>query len=432
MKVEPASSIRGAIAVPGVKGISQRAILLGAIADGESRISGFGRAADTLSAIDVVRACGVEVIDNGDDDIRVQGMGLRGLRSPDGPIDCGNAGTVLRLACGILVGQQGTYELVGDGSLTMRPHERVAAPLRQMGARIETTDGHAPVRIEGGRLHATTYELPVASAQVKSAILLAGLLAGDGPTTVIEPQPTRDHTERLLQSLGVRVSRTPRTVSVWPVDRLPALEVQIPGEFSSAAPLIVAAVLLAGSELVIREVNVNPTRTGLLDVLERMGARIAVFNRRNVGGEAVADLEVRSTPLVAATVEAEEVPRLVDELPLVALLGAFAHGTTTVSGAEELRAKETDRIDTVTTSLKAIGVRIEARPDGFVVRGTPARPRGGRVDAATDHRIAMLGAIAGLVSREGVVIEGPECVAVSFPGFFESLAQLVQRPDDLR
>jgi 3-phosphoshikimate 1-carboxyvinyltransferase len=427
MRIEPAASVRGAIAVPGVKGISQRAVLLGAIADGDSRIRGFGRAEDTLSAVDVVRACGVEVDDPGGEELVVHGAGLRGLRAPAGPIDCGNAGTVLRLATGILVGQRGRFELVGDASLTMRPHERVALPLRQMGARVETTDGHAPVRIDGGPLHATTYTLPVASAQVKSAILLAGLLAGDGPTTVVEPQPTRDHTERLLESLGVRIRRTPSSASVWPVERIPPLDVQIAGEFSSAAPLIVAAVLLAGSELVIRDVNVNPTRTGLLDVLERMGSRIAVFNRRTLDGEPVADLEIRSSPLVAATVEAEEVPRLVDELPLVALLGAFAHGTTTVSGAEELRAKETDRIDTVTTSLRAIGVRIEARPDGFVVRGTPARPRGGRVDAATDHRIAMLGAIAGLVSREGVTLAGPECVAVSFPGFFELLDQLVHR-----
>jgi 3-phosphoshikimate 1-carboxyvinyltransferase len=427
VKIEPASALVGAAAVPGVKGISQRAVLLAAVADGESRISGFGRAADTLSAIDVVRACGVEVVDNGDDDIRVQGVGLRGLRTPDGPIDCGNAGTVLRLTCGLLVGQRGNFELVGDESLTMRPHERVAEPLRSMGARIETTDGHAPVRIEGSELQPVTYALPVASAQVKSAILLAGLYAGSGPTTVIEPQPTRDHTERLLADLGVRIRRTPKSVSVWPVDRLPSFELEVSGEVSSAAPLITGAVLLNGSELLLRGVNVNPTRTGLLDVLERMGARIAVFNRRTVGGEPVADLEIRSSPLVATTVDGEEVPRLVDELPLVALLGAFARGTTVVRGAEELRAKETDRIETVTEGLRAAGVRIEARPDGFEVRGTPARPRGGRIDAHGDHRIAMLGALAGLVSREGVDLRGAESVAISFPGFFELLDQLVQR-----
>jgi 3-phosphoshikimate 1-carboxyvinyltransferase len=427
MKVAPAASLVGAVAVPGVKGISQRAVLLGAIADGESRIRGFGRAGDTLSAIDVVRQCGVEVIDNGDDDIRVEGVGLRGLRAPGEPIDCGNAGTVLRLFAGILAGQHGTFELVGDESLTMRPHERVAEPLRRMGATVETTDGHAPVVIEGAELQPISYELPVASAQVKSAILLAGVQARSGPTTVIEPHPTRDHTERMLQGLGVRVQRAGRSVSVWPVDRLPPLDIEIPGEISSAAPLIAAAVLLNGSELLLQGVNVNPTRAGLLDVLERMGARVAVFNRRTVSGEPVADLEVRHAPLSATTVDAEEVPRLVDELPLVALLGAFAHGETIVRGAEELRAKETDRIETVTEGLRAVGIRIEARPDGFVVRGTPARPRGGRVDAHGDHRIAMLGAVAGLVSREGVQIEDAESAAISFPGFYDLLDRIAQR-----
>jgi len=424
MKVEPAAALEGAAAVPGVKGISQRAALLGAVADGETRIRGFGRAADTLSALDAARNLGAEVHDGGDDDIRVRGVGLRGLRSAT--VDCGNAGTVLRLLCGLLVGQNGTFELIGDESLTMRPHERAAEPLRRMGASIETTDGHAPVRIDGASLQPISYELPVASAQVKSAILLAGLFAASGPTTVIEPHPTRDHTERMLGSLGVRVRRTERSVSVWPVEALPALDVEIAGDISSAAPLMTAAVLLNGSELILQNVNVNPLRTGLLYVLERMGARVAVFNRRTVSGEPVADLEVRSTQLVATTVEAEEVPRLVDELPLVALLGAFAHGETVVSGAEELRAKESDRVETVTAALRAIGVRIEPRPDGFVVRGTPARPRGGVVDAAGDHRIAMLGAVAGAVSREGVRLEGAESVGISFPGFFELLDSATQ------
>jgi 3-phosphoshikimate 1-carboxyvinyltransferase len=427
MKIEPASALVGAAAVPGVKGISQRAVLLAAVAEGESRIRGFGRAADTVSAIEVVRACGVDVTEAGDDEIWVRGVGLRGLRAPAEPIDCGNAGTVLRLTCGLVAGQSGTFVLVGDESLTLRPHERVAEPLRRMGARVATTEGHAPITIEGSELHPISYELPVASAQVKSAILLAGLYADDGPTTVVEPQPTRDHTERMLTELGVRVRRTPKSVSVWPVERLPSFELEIAGEVSSAAPLITAAVLLNGSELLLRGINVNPLRTGLLDVLERMGARIGVFNRRTVGGEPVADLEVRSSPLVATTVEAEEVPRLVDELPLVALLGAFARGTTIVRGAEELRAKESDRIETVTDGLRAAGVRIESQPDGFAVRGTPARPRGGRIDAHGDHRIAMLGAITGLVSREGVELEGADSVAISFPGFFELLDQLVQR-----
>ena len=224
MRIEPAASIRGAIAVPGVKGISQRAVLLGAVADGESSIRGFGRAADTESAIHAARALGAEVVERDDETLRIRGVGLRELRQPDGPIDCGNAGTVLRLLCGLLVGQHGTFELVGDESLSARPHERVAAPLRQMGARVETTDGHAPVRIEGTDLHAISYELPVASAQVKSAILLAGLLASDGPTTVVEPYPSRDHTERMLDGLGVRLQRTPHSVSVWPTASLPPLD----------------------------------------------------------------------------------------------------------------------------------------------------------------------------------------------------------------
>jgi 3-phosphoshikimate 1-carboxyvinyltransferase len=429
LKVEPAASLRGAIAVPGVKGISQRALLLGAIADGESRIRGFGRAADTESAITVARAIGAEVLEDGAEELRVRGVGLRGARSPGAPVDCGNAGTVLRLTCGLLAGQPGTFELVGDESLTMRPHERVAVPLRLMGADVRTTDGHAPITIHGGELSPIVYELPVASAQVKSAVLIAGLFATDGPTTVVERFPTRDHTERLLESLGLRITRTSSSASVWPAQRIEPFDLEIPGEFSSAAPFIAAAVLLSGSELVIQGVNVSPLRVGLLDVLDRMGARIAVFNRRTVGGEAVADLQVHSSPLVATRIEREEVPRLVDELPLVALLGAFAHGTTEVNGAEELRAKETDRIETVTAALRAIGVHIRARADGFTIRGVPSRPRGGTVDAAGDHRIAMLGAIAGIVSREGVTVRDPDCAAISFPGFYEVLSSLSHRSE---
>jgi 3-phosphoshikimate 1-carboxyvinyltransferase len=427
MRIEPAAAIEGAVAVPGVKGISQRAVLLGAVADGESVIRGFGHAGDTESAIHVVRQLGAEVIKEGADTVRVRGLGLRGLRESEAPLDCGNAGTVLRLACGLLAGQHGRFELTGDESLSARPHERVAEPLRLMGARVETTDGHAPVVVEGGELEPIRYDLPVASAQVKSATLLAGLYAGGGPTTVVEPLPTRDHTERLLASLGVRLSRTAHEVSVWPIESLPPLELDIPGDFSSAAPLIVAATLLSDSQLIVQGVNVNPLRTGLLDVLDRMGARIAVFNRRSAGGEPVADLEVRSVPLVATSVTRDEVPRLIDELPLVALLGAFAHGRTEVRGAEELRVKETDRIERVTGAMRALGVRIEEWPDGFVVRGTPARPRGGRIDSGGDHRIAILGAVAGLVSRQGVEVGGADAAAISFPGFFDLLDSVTRR-----
>jgi 3-phosphoshikimate 1-carboxyvinyltransferase len=427
MKIEPAASIEGAIGVPGVKGISQRAVLLGAIADGESRIEGFGRAADTETAISVVRALGAEVDEDADDSVRVRGVGLRGLLEPGAPLDFGNAGTVLRLAAGILAGQQGRFELTGDESLSARPHERVAEPLRRMGAKVETTNGHAPVVIEGGRLTPIRYEPPVASAQVKSAVLLAGLLADSGPTTVVEPRPTRDHTERMLSELGIFVRRRGAEISVSRVERVPPLDVQIAGDFSSAAPFILAATLLAGSELLVQGVNVNPLRTGFLDVLGRMGANIAVFNRRILSGEPVADLEVRSGQLTAMTIEADEVPRLIDELPLLALAAALARGETVVRGAAELRVKETDRIETVTTSLKALGVRISARQDGFRVRGVPSRPKGGGMSSRGDHRLAMLGAVAGLVSREGVRLEGADAVGVSFPGFFDLLESVTKR-----
>jgi 3-phosphoshikimate 1-carboxyvinyltransferase len=413
--------------VPGVKGISQRAVLLGAIAEGESRITGFGRAADTESAISVVRDLGAEVDDEGGDELRVRGAGLRGLTAPEGPLDFGNAGTVLRLTAGVLAGQEGRFVLTGDESLSSRPQERIAEPLRQMGASVETTDGHAPVVIEGGRLSPIRYELPVASAQVKSAVLLAGLLAEEGPTRVVEPHPTRDHTERLLRELGVPVSRRGAETSLSPVPSLPPLDVEIAGDFSSAAPFVLAATLLSGSELLVQGVNVNPLRTGFLDVLERMGANIAVFNRRVTSGEPVADLEVRSAQLVATTIDADEVPRLIDELPLVVLAAAVARGDTVVRGAQELRVKETDRIETVTTSLKALGVRVTASDDGFRVRGVPTRPKGGGMGSHGDHRLAMLGAVAGLVSREGVRLEDAEAVRISFPGFFDLLESVTQR-----
>jgi len=427
LKVEPAASVQGAIAVPGNKGTSQRAVLLGTLTDGESEIRGFGRAADTESAISVVRQLGAAVDGDGEV-VRVAGVGLRGLRAPDGPLDCGNAGTVLRLTTGILAGQEGRFVLTGDESLSRRPHERVAEPLRQMGAHVETTNGGAPVLIEGGQLKPIRYELPIASAQVKSAVLLAGLFADGGATTVVERVPTRDHSERLLRELGVKVVRRGTDVTVQPVERIAPFRVDVAGDFSSAAPFVLAATLLHGSELLVEGVNVNPLRTAFLDVLERMGGNIAVFNRRTVSGEPVADLEVRSAQLQATVVRAREVPGLIDELPLFALAAGMARGQSVVRGARELRAKETDRIETVTNALKPLGVRITASEDGFGVRGVPTRPKGGGVvHARGDHRIAMLGAVAGLVSREGARIEGAESVAVSFPGFFDLLDSVTQR-----
>jgi 3-phosphoshikimate 1-carboxyvinyltransferase len=428
-RVEPAGALVGDVAVPGTKSISHRALLLGAIAEGESEIRNFGSSDDTASTVRALRALGVTVDEADVDLVRVTGVGLRGLQEPDGPIDCGNAGTLLRLIAGILAGQHGVFVLTGDESLSSRPMERIAEPLRQMGARVETTDGHAPVTVHGGgSLKPISYTLPVASAQVKSCVLLAGLYASDGPTVVVEHgSQTRDHTERLLQLQGARVQSSPRQASVWPVERLSPLSIEVPGDFSSAAPLVVAATLLAGSVLRIHDVNLNPTRTGLLDVLDRMGARIAVFNRRTLAGEPAGDLEVRSAELTATMVKAEEVPRLIDELPLFALAAGMARGDSRVEGAQELRAKESNRIETVTTSLKAVGIRISERQDGFGVRGVATRPKGGGMDSHGDHRLAMLGAIAGLVSREGVEVQGAEAVAISFPGFFDLLESVTQR-----
>jgi 3-phosphoshikimate 1-carboxyvinyltransferase len=425
-EVAPASAVRGAVAVPGDKSISHRALLLAALAEGESEVRGLMRAGDTESTIAVLRQLGVEIQDDGDA-VRVNGAGLRGLREPGAPLDCGNAGTLLRLGSGILAGHGGRFELVGDESLSRRPQERIAEPLRQMGAHVETADGHAPVVVEGGRLRRIRYELPVASAQVKSALLLAGLYAGDGPTVVVEPVQTRDHTERMLGAVGARVKAKPGEVAVWPAETLTPLSLDVPGDFSAAAPLLAAATLVPGSQLVITGVGVNPTRIGFLHVLERMGARISLFNRRTLGGEPVADIEVSHAELVATEIASQEVPLLVDELPLFALVAALAHGNSDVRGARELRAKETDRIETVTNSLRGLGIRITARDDGFRVRGVPTRPKGGGMQSAGDHRIAMLGAVAGLVSREGVRIEDDEAVAVSFPGFFDLVESVTIR-----
>ena len=426
MKIDPAASLRGHIAVPGDKSVSHRSVLLGTIAEGETTVRGFGRSADTESTIAAVRALGVTVHDDDVDALRVEGAGLRGLREPVEPIDCGNSGTTFRLLAGILAGQRGRLELAGDESLSRRPMERIAEPLRLMEARVETTDGTPPLTIEGGDLKGIRYELPVASAQVKSCVLLAGLYAA-GRTTVVEPLPTRDHTELMLEAAGVTVRRHQRRISVGPAERLRLGEVVVPGDFSAAAPFVVAASLLPGSELTIHDVGLNPRRTGLLDVLARMGARITIFHRHKSGGEPVGDLEVRSAELTATAVTAEEVPLLVDELPLFALAAACARGVSKVEGARELRVKETDRIETVTSSLRGVGVRIAETEDGFTVRGVPTRFRGGSIDSRGDHRIAMLGAVAGLVSRDGVELGDPQAVAVSFPGFFELLDSVTQR-----
>ncbi len=427
IEVAPAVCLRGALALPGDKSISHRALLVGSVCEGETVVRGFGRSRDTETTLAAVRALGAEVAEEEGSVLRVRGVGLGGLLQPPGPIDCGNSGTTARLLAGLLAGQEGRrFRLVGDASLSRRPMDRIAEPLRAMGARVETDGGRLPLTVEGARLRGIDYELPVASAQVKSCLLLAGLYA-EGETVVRERFPSRDHTERMLRLAGAPIRLGPGRVSIRRASRLALPELEVPGDISSAAPFLLAATLLPGSELLVSGVGVNPTRTGFLDVLERMGARLSIFNRRTVSGEPVADIEASHAELVATDIEPAEVPTLVDELPLFALAAAMARGTSRVRGAEELRKKESDRIETVTSALRGLGIRIVALPDGFRVQGIPARPRGGRVSTAGDHRIAMLGAIAGLVSREGVRIEGEEAVAVSFPGFFDLLDSLAQR-----
>jgi 3-phosphoshikimate 1-carboxyvinyltransferase len=423
--IEPAVSLRGDLAVPGDKSISHRALLVGAIAAGESSVRGLGISEDTLATVDAVRALGAAVEVAGDD-VTVSGVGLRGLEPPGAPLDCRNAGTLIRLLAGILAGHDARFELTGDDSLRSRPMERIAEPLRRMGATVETADGRPPLVIEGGRLRGIRYELPVASAQVKSCVLLAGLYAS-GRTAVIEPLPSRDHTETMLAAAGAPVRRTPGRVSVGPVERLRLGEITVPGDFSAAAPFLVAAAIVPGSDLTVHGVGLNPRRAHLLDVLERMGARVTVYHRRRASGEPVGDVEVRSSELVATTIEPDEVPLLVDELPLFALAAANARGESVVHGAAELRVKESDRIEAVTDALRSLGARITARDDGFAVRGVPARLRGGRMRSAGDHRIAMLGAVAGLASRDGAEIGDAQAVAVSFPGFFDLLDSVARR-----
>jgi 3-phosphoshikimate 1-carboxyvinyltransferase len=421
MRIEPAAALEGHFAVPGDKSISHRALLVGAVADGETRIRGFGRSADTESTLAAMRALGAEVHDA--ETVTVQGAGLRGLRSAD--IDCGNAGTLARLVTGLLAFQNGEFTLTGDGSLSTRPMERIASPLRSMGAQIETDDGHLPLTVTGQELTGIDYELPVASAQVKSAVLFAALGA-QGRTTVLEPTPTRDHTELMLREAGVRITTRAGSVSLDPPQRLRLDAVDVPGDFSSAAPFIVAATIVPESRITIHDVGLNPRRTGLLDVLDRMGARVGILTRRRFGQEPGGDLEIRSAQLTATEIAAREVPLLIDELPLFALLAAHARGTSRVHGAAELRLKESDRIEALVDALRALGLRAKAHEDGFEVTGVPTRPRGGKIDARGDHRIAMLGAVAGVASREGVEIEGFESVGVSFPGFHDLLEHVTR------
>jgi 3-phosphoshikimate 1-carboxyvinyltransferase len=437
-RFEPAGPLRGELHPPPDKSVSHRAALIGAMADGPTRITGYLDSADTRATLRAVAAVGAEVREGEADDhgglfVEVEGIGLRGPRSAD--IDVANAGTLLRLMPGWLAGQaEGEWTLDGDESIRRRPVDRIAEPLARMGADVECREGRLPpLRVRGAPLRGVDYEMPVASAQVKSCLLFAGLLA-DGPTTVSEPYWTRDHTERLLAAAGAEIRRDDGRITVAPTERLEAGDVPVPGDFSSAAFFLVGALIVPGSEVSLREVGINRARIGLLSIISRMGVEmggahesdraVTVEEIREPGPEPIASLNVRPGSLGGTEVTAEDVPAAIDELPLVALLGCFADGETVVGGAEELRAKESDRIAGIVEGLAGLGAEIEARPDGFAVAGTGGL-RGGTLDARGDHRLAMVGAVAGLASREGVEVQGFESVEVSYPGFERDLRALL-------
>ncbi len=441
-RFDPAGPLRGSLRPPADKSISHRAALIAAMGEGETAIEGYLDAADTRSTLAAVRALGARVEtgevgmkgglgrDSGGADrgsvgerLQIAGVGLRGARSAE--VDVGNAGTLLRLLPGWLAGQDGgEWTLDGDDSIRRRPVDRVAIPLRQMGAALHCREERLPpLEIQGTTLRGIEYVLPVASAQVKSCLLFAGLLA-DGPTTIVEPLPTRDHSERMLAAAGARIECGEGTVTIHPAQRLEPGEIVVPADISSAAFFIVAALLVPGSEVALEGVGVNPTRTGLLTILGRMGATIEVESLGERGGEPTARLLVRTAELRGTEVGGGEIPLAIDELPLVALAACFAEGTTTIRDAAELRRKESDRIATVSAALTALGARLEPTEDGMVITGTGGL-RGGAVDSHGDHRIAMLGAVAGLASEQGVEVQGMDAAAVSYPGFEADLASLL-------
>ncbi len=417
--VHPGRVLRGTIRVPGDKSISHRAALIGAIARGSTTITGFLRADDCLHTLACLRELGVEISDDG---TRLVIEGTSGcLRQPSRVLDCGNSGTTMRLLAGLLAAQPFTAELDGDESLRRRPMDRVAEPLRRMGAHVGARQGRfPPLRIMGMTLRGITYRLPIPSAQVKSATLLAAVLA-EGETVIEEPVRTRDHTERMLASLGVPVRRDGERITLTP--RIPVGgEITVPGDISSAAFLLVAAATREGSEVTVESLGVNPTRTGVLDILREMGAEVIVGDIREASGEPVATVSVRGGRLRGTQIGGAAAARVIDELPVLAVAAAVADGRTVISDAQELRVKESDRISALTRGLHALGVRVVEQPDGLVIDG--GRLHGGTVDAAGDHRIAMAFAVAGLLASSPVTVRGAEAVNVSFPGFFDLLSVL--------
>jgi 3-phosphoshikimate 1-carboxyvinyltransferase len=421
--VRPLPSFRGTIRVPGDKSISHRAAILGALGEGRTVARGFLSSADTDATLRCIAALGVQWTLDGDV-LTVHGAGLSGLREPTDVLDCSNSGTTMRVLAGVLAAQPFLSVLTGDASLRSRPMERVAAPLRSMGATVLTRgDGLAPLAILGGALRPIRYRLPVASAQVKSAVLLAGLFA-DGVTAVEEPAPSRDHTERMLAAMGADVRRESNIVSISGMSGgLSPLDLTVPADLSAAAFWMVAAACAPDAEVRLPAVGVNPTRRGIIEALQTMGACVEVGEERLAGGEPVADLVVRSSRLRGASFGGELIPRLQDEVPALAVAAVFAEGRTVVRDAAELRVKESDRISMLAAGLRAMGARVEELPDGFVIDGT-GRLRGARVESHGDHRLAMAFAVAGLLAEGETEIDDAECVGVSYPGFWDDIDRL--------
>ncbi len=415
-QAEPGGSLTGRLRVPGDKSISHRSIMLGSLAEGVTEVSGFLEGADALATLAAFRAMGVRIEGPEQGRLRIHGVGLRGLQAPAGRLEVGNSGTSMRLLAGLLAGQGFDCELTGDASLSRRPMQRVTVPLASMGARIETTEaGTAPLRIHGNpQLQGLAYRMPVASAQVKSSVLLAGLYA-TGQTCVTEPAPTRDHTERMLRGFGYPVDVAGNTACLEGGGRLTATAIDVPADISSAAFFLVGASIAAGSDLILEHVGINPTRTGVIEILRLMGASIELLNEREAGGEPVADLRVRAAELTGIEVPPELVPLAIDEFPAIFIAAACARGETVVTGAEELRVKESDRISTMADGLRALGIDAQPQPDGIRIRGGSLH--GGRVNSHGDHRIAMAFAMAALRADGTVTIDDCANVDTSFPGF---------------
>ncbi|KMK76428.1 3-phosphoshikimate 1-carboxyvinyltransferase [Alkalihalobacillus pseudalcaliphilus] len=418
------TGLSGQIKIPGDKSISHRAVMFGAIAKGKTTVSGFLPGEDCLSTIRCFRKLGVEIKQDGEN-VEIQGVGLDGLKEPIDILDVGNSGTTTRLMLGILAARPFHSVIIGDDSIAKRPMARVTEPLKSFGAQIDGrgNGNYTPLSIRGGATKAITYTLPVASAQVKSALLLAGLQS-EGVTTVTEPRLTRDHTERMLETFGVSIQREGKSISIEGGQTLTGQHIEVPGDISSAAFFLVAGAIVPESTCTLLQVGLNPTRAGIMEVLEAMGARVSIANQRMVGSEPVADITIETSQLKGTVIEGDLIPRLIDEIPVIAVLATQAEGQTIIKDAEELKVKETNRIDTVVSELSKLGATIEATEDGMIITGKSTL-KGGTVDSFGDHRIGMAMAVAGLIAEQEVVIQDSKAIAVSYPTFFEHIETLI-------